>query len=58
MKFIIKGGRHLEGKVTISGMKNAATPIIASTLLTSEECILENVPRITDVDRLLGILQR
>ena len=57
MKFIIKGGHHLKGDVTISGMKNAATPIIAATLLTQEECIIKNVPRITDVEKMLGILQ-
>ncbi len=57
MKFIIKGGKQLTGTVAISGMKNAATPIIAATLLTSESCILENVPRITDVEKMLGILK-
>ena len=57
MRFIIHGGKHLSGKVKISGMKNAATPIIAATLLTKEECVLKNVPRITDVLRLLDILK-
>jgi UDP-N-acetylglucosamine 1-carboxyvinyltransferase len=57
MRFIIHGGKHLSGKVQISGMKNAATPIIAATLLTKEECVLKNVPRITDVLRLLDILK-
>lgn len=56
-KFIIQGGQKLKGKIKISGMKNAATPIIAATLLTREECILENVPRITDVLRMLHILE-
>lgn len=54
---IIKGGKKLRGIIEVSGMKNAATPIIASTLLTDDECILENVPRLTDVMRLLQILQ-
>lgn len=56
-KFIIKGGKKLKGKIRVSGMKNAATPILASTLLTREECVLENIPRITDVFRMLQILQ-
>lgn len=56
-RFIIKGGKKLKGKVKISGMKNAATPILAATLLTDEECVLENVPRITDVARMIQILQ-
>lgn len=38
-------------------MKNAATPILAATLLTDEECILKNVPRIRDVERMLDMLR-
>jgi UDP-N-acetylglucosamine 1-carboxyvinyltransferase len=56
-KFIIKGGQKLRGKIRASGMKNAATPIIAATLLTEEECVISNVPRITDVERMLEILR-
>lgn len=56
-KFIIEGKKPLRGTVEISGMKNAATPIIASTLLTSEECIISNVPKISDVLRLIEILK-
>jgi len=55
-KFIIQGARFLEGEVEIRGMKNAATPIIAATLLTDEECELDNIPRISDVEKLLDIL--
>ncbi len=56
-KFIIKGGKKLSGSVRISGNKNAALPIIAATLLTSEKCRLENVPEIKDVHVLLEILE-
>lgn len=56
-KFIINGGRPLAGKIMASGMKNAATPIIAATLLTSEECVIGNVPKISDVIRMLEILK-
>jgi UDP-N-acetylglucosamine 1-carboxyvinyltransferase len=56
-KFIINGGRPLAGKITASGMKNAATPIIAATLLTNEECVIGNVPKISDVMRMLEILK-
>lgn len=38
-------------------MKNAATPILAATLLTSEACTLKNVPRIRDVERMLDLLR-
>lgn len=56
-KFIIKGGKKLNGRIHIAGMKNAATPIIAACLLTPEPCVLYNVPRIKDVFRMLEILQ-
>lgn len=47
----------MRGKITAMGMKNAATPIIAATLLTSEECVISNIPRILDVTRMLEILK-
>lgn len=56
-KFIIQGGKSLVGEISANGSKNAATPIIAATLLTEEECIISNVPDITDVRRMLEILQ-
>lgn len=57
MKFVIKGGKPLAGEVVISGMKNATTPILAATLLTEEPCIIDNIPRITDVEKMLEILK-
>ena len=56
MKFVIHGGKKLRGTISVAGMKNAATPIIAATLLTDEECIISNVPRIADVETMLSIL--
>lgn len=56
-QFRIQGGNKLQGSVTVSGMKNAATPIIAATLLTADSCRIRNVPRITDVLRMVEILQ-
>lgn len=47
----------MRGKVKISGSKNAATPIIAATLLTSEKSAIKNVPKIRDVERMLDILK-
>ncbi len=55
--FKIKGGNNLEGIIKVAGSKNSATPIIAATLLTSQKCVLENVPRIKDVLTLLEIMQ-
>jgi len=56
-KFIIQGGKSLKGDIEVSGMKNAALPIIAATLLTKDECIIDNVPQITDVRKMLEILK-
>lgn len=55
--FEIQGGKKLSGTITVAGLKNAATPILAATLLTKETCILQNVPRIEDVFRMLEILE-
>ena len=52
----IEGGRRLSGAVAVEGNKNAALPLIAACLLTDQECVLENVPRIRDVEVLLRII--
>ena len=54
-KFIIHGGRPIEGHVRVSGNKNAVLPMIAAALLTDEEVVLENVPDIRDVASMLEI---
>ncbi len=46
--FLIKGGRPLHGEVKVAGAKNAATKMMIASLLTDEECVLENFPRISD----------
>jgi UDP-N-acetylglucosamine 1-carboxyvinyltransferase len=56
-KLVIEGGASLHGEVIIPGSKNAATPVLAACLLTSEECVVENVPEISDVARMLELLQ-
>lgn len=55
-KFIITGGKKLNGTVNISGAKNAAVAIIPATILADGPCILENVPSINDVSIDLRIL--
>jgi UDP-N-acetylglucosamine 1-carboxyvinyltransferase len=55
-KFIITGGKKLEGEFLISGNKNAALPILAATVLTDEECTIRNLPQITDVATMLALL--
>lgn len=55
-KFIIKGGRRLEGEVTVSGAKNAVVAIIPAVILADTPCVLENIPNISDVSISLRIL--
>jgi UDP-N-acetylglucosamine 1-carboxyvinyltransferase len=55
-KFVVEGGRPLNGTIRPAGNKNAALPIIAATLLSEEEIVLENVPDIRDVRTLLELL--
>jgi UDP-N-acetylglucosamine 1-carboxyvinyltransferase len=56
-KLIIEGKSKLEGVIDVRGSKNAATPIIAATLLTSSPCILDNVPLVEDVKAMLKIIE-
>lgn len=55
--FEIQGGKKLAGTIAVAGLKNAATPILAATLLTRETCVLKNVPLIEDVFRMIEILE-
>jgi UDP-N-acetylglucosamine 1-carboxyvinyltransferase len=57
-KFVIEGGVPLSGTIQPAGNKNGALPIIAAALLTEDEVILRNVPRIRDVEAMLGLLER
>lgn len=54
--FIIQGGNNLHGSIKVAGFKNAATPIIAASLLSKEEIVLHNVPLIEDVKKMVQIL--
>jgi len=56
-KFVIEGGVPLSGTVTPAGNKNGALPILAAALLTEEEVVVRNVPRIRDVDAMLDLLR-
>src|SRR5215218_2645654 len=56
-KFIIQGGVPLSGEIIPAGNKNAALPILAACLLTEEELVVRNVPRIRDVESMLGLLE-
>jgi UDP-N-acetylglucosamine 1-carboxyvinyltransferase len=56
-KFVIEGGVPLSGTITAAGNKNGALPIIAACLLTNDEVILRNVPRISDVEAMTLLLE-
>ena len=56
-KYIIRGGRRLEGEVVISGAKNAAVAILPAIVLSEEPCVVDNVPDISDVRICLRILE-
>jgi UDP-N-acetylglucosamine 1-carboxyvinyltransferase len=56
-RYVIEGGRTLNGEVTISGAKNAAVAILPAAILVSGKCRVENVPDISDVRILLRILE-
>src|SRR5262245_19519987 len=53
---LIEGGNRLEGRVAVEGNKNAALPILAACLLTDDECVITNVPRIGDVEVMARLL--
>ena len=55
--FVIEGGSPLSGTVVPAGNKNGALPILAASLLTEEEVVLRNVPRIRDVEAMTGLLE-
>ena len=56
-KFLIKGPSRLRGKVNISGSKNSALPILASTLLFDNPVTINNLPNVKDIDTMLSLLK-
>ena len=57
-EYIIKGGRKVEGEVSISGSKNASLPIIAASILNQGKTTLYNVPNIHDTQMMYEILKK
>ncbi|MBA2412388.1 MAG: UDP-N-acetylglucosamine 1-carboxyvinyltransferase [Burkholderiaceae bacterium] len=57
-KLKILGGTRLAGEITVSGAKNAALPILAASLLTADEFIVDNVPQLQDVATTLKLLKQ
>ena len=56
-KFLITGPCKVKGQVSISGSKNAALPILASTLLFDKPVVIENLPSVRDIDTMLNLLK-
>jgi UDP-N-acetylglucosamine 1-carboxyvinyltransferase len=56
-KLVILGKKKIEGEISAFGAKNAAFPVLISTLLTDKDCVIDNVPLIEDVYRLLEIFE-
>ena len=53
----IIGGSPLEGKIQISGSKNASLPMMIASLLTKEKVELENIPNLSDVSTLIELMR-
>ena len=56
-QFIMKGGNPLVGEVTIGGAKNAALGILAASIMTDEDVLIENLPDVRDINVLLEAIQ-
>jgi len=56
-KFIIEGEKELSGEIEVFGSKNAAGPFLMASLLTEEDCYISNLPKISDIEILLEILE-
>ena len=56
-KFLVYGPCRIKGQVNIQGSKNAALPILASTILFEKPVIIKNLPRVKDIDTMLNLLK-
>jgi len=57
-RFLVYGGRTLEGRIRTAGSKNAVLPIMAASLLTNEEVVVHNVPNLRDVRTMSAVLRK
>jgi len=56
-KIVVRGGAPLRGEIAVSGAKNAALPLLFSTLLTADECRLRRMPQLADIRTTLRLLR-
>ena len=52
-RYIIEGGRPLEGRIRVKAAKNSVLPLLAASILTQEEVTLKNCPEISDIRNML-----
>ena len=56
-KLEVFGAKKLKGKVSISGSKNAALPILAASILSNKKIILKNLPNVKDIQTMIKLLE-
>ena len=56
-ELLVEGGERLYGELTIQGSKNSVLPILAATLLCADTCVIENCPKLRDVEASVAILR-
>ncbi|ADG83002.1 UDP-N-acetylglucosamine 1-carboxyvinyltransferase [Thermincola potens] len=56
-KFIVIGGKRLNGRIRVSGAKNATLPVLAASLLTDKGCLIHEVPKLKDIDVMKEVLK-
>lgn len=56
-KYIIDGGKKLEGSVRVTGAKNSILPILAAVLLTTKQVIIHDCPNLVDIEKVIGIMK-
>ena len=56
-RFVIEGGKKLSGEIKVSGAKNSALPIIAASILTDKQVVIENVPDLVDVRTMIELIE-
>lgn len=57
-KFIVEGGKKIEGVVSLAGNKNSALKLIPAALLSNSPCTIENVPRIKDIEVMISLIEK
>jgi len=56
-KLEVFGAKKLKGQINISGSKNASLPILAATLLSDNQIILKNLPKVKDIETMINLLK-